>query len=199
MNKATYLKVKAHLVIIKFLIIILLFSSCKNEINLKNDYIIFNKIIEKTNSDKYHIIIKKSNNNEFVVSKISELSNATNQLKQDSLKQVYGIKNSVINNLIFNKNEYHFLITQKYDSIWDFDKISKKNKQLIKVSKKNLIKNKIVISKPIYTRDKKFALVKIHNKSMLYIQVFQNKNNEWIEKNLFSSYLSQRKVKLISK
>ena len=195
MNKTTFYQKQKVLLVISFTFLIL-----SSFIYLPNndEYILLNKIIEKikNNNPNKSIILEKSNNNNYVISVLNQLNTfekSKNNEKLDSLKNELGIENNEIFNSIFNENEYQYLINQKSNSKWNFDKISGK------MNSSNL-KNKVnlYVSKPIYTKKADFALIYINNKKTSCIVIYEKKIKGWYEYKILSPLLISAKAKLIT-
>jgi hypothetical protein len=174
------------------ILMLLIFASfvIKNKYNEKSDYVLLNTALKQTSLRKPNSILslKASNNNEYVIEIIENLKKIdllSNKPKLDSLKQSIGLKEGELNE-VFNTKEYDFLISQKAKSVWDFSKINDPKIKLFQ--KKETILNQIIvnISKPIYTSNKKFALVFISS-SWAGIIVYKKQKDDWIEYKLISA------------
>lgn len=179
MSKIIYHKLKAILVISIYLITL---QGFKQEDNFNDDYKILDYIIEKNKGTKF---LEKSRSNNYVIDKIIRLKEAdiNSEFKElDSLKQIYGISNDkILNNELFNKVNYSFLINQlDTKTLWIKNKIKKQVNFLID---KDVQKNWLYVSKPIYSENKKFALtqVELKNKSYILVLYRDNISDEWKE------------------
>ena len=193
MNNLTIQTLKVVLVTNLFILL-----SCNKE--KKDDLIIIDVIINQTSIEKEQVIINQSRNNDYLISVIKKIKKYDlEKIKLDSLKQVLGIKNNEVSNEIFNENQYNYLLSQKsnLDSKWNFNSLSDLNKKKIEESKVNKLINNITISKPIYTKNKKYALVYICKKSWCGIQIFHFLNNKWVEIELISPMLISKKAKIL--
>jgi hypothetical protein len=151
-----------------------------------DDYTLLNKVLEdfkKIHTDKT-IFLKSSNSNEYTVSIIEEFKNcrlSEDKSKCDQLKQNIDYLENEVKESIFNESEYDLLISQKQSNDWFFKKITASN---ILHFDGNLRKNNeitVMISKPIYTKNKKYALVSVGFKGG-YIMIFKKDiNNNWIK------------------
>ncbi len=198
MNKIIYnRKLKAHLVI-SFILFILIFSSFVILPNNDEDYILLNKIFERTkikNPDKT-IVLNESNSNEYVISIINQLNSyeKTNSIKLDSLKNEIGIVNNAKFNSIFNQKEYSYLISQKSNSKWNFDKIGG-----AEVTSNSKNKISLYVSKPIYTKNSNYSLVYINNGKTSKIVIYEKIDKGWKEYKIISPMLRSSKVSLEKK
>lgn len=197
MNKTTFHRKLWVLLVISFTTpILLIFSSFVFIENNDEDYILLNKILERTkikNPDKT-IVLNEENNNDFVISIINQLNTieeSKNEIKLDSLKNEIGIKNNVKFNSIFNLREYSILKSQKSSSKWSFDKV-------IGATNYSDVKGqlKLYVSKPIYTRNLNFALIYISNGKTSYIVIFEKTKKEWNEYKIISPMIVNAKVSL---
>ncbi|WP_299891368.1 hypothetical protein [uncultured Lacinutrix sp.] len=181
------------------IILCILFFSCinKEQNQVNDDYLILNKIIKTTNTQVSNRItdLKLNNNNEYVVSIVNKLykDEKKNNLKGlDSLKQDIGIiKGDSILDSIFNLKQYEHLISQKHNTKWDLKLVNELFKE--KVDNENDSKM-IYISKPIYSLDKKIALVGIKRKTSMSISIYKKTNGEWIEHRLIAPLIFQPKA-----
>lgn len=181
---------KAPLVHKLIYILLISFStfSCKSQItNTSDDVILFNQVLK--NNIEHHKeqkkYVSKSNDNSNIIDIIEELKKNEeniNTTKLDSLKNNYGIENNEIFNSIFNKKEYNYLLSQHQKSEWDFN-LLKVNKSLIQKNLKVGNGLKIFIAKPIYTLNKKYALVATNS----FIVIYQKMNNKWEEYKIFNA------------
>lgn len=198
MNKTIFRKQKVLLVISILFVIISAFNSIS--VNNDVDYDLLNQTIERTknkNSGKI-ILLKESNNNEFVISIIKDLNHfeeIDEKIKLDSLKKSIGIDSNKKFNLIFNKNEYSNFISQENNSKWDFNRINNatayiENKNIKATNNNNIL----YVSKPIYTKNNNFALVYISSNNHSYIDVFEKINKKWIEYKLIYPMISVKKI-----
>jgi hypothetical protein len=182
MNKTIfYRKLKAPLVI-SFTFFILIFSSFAFLSSNDEDYILLNKIIErvKNKNPNKSIILKESNNNEYVISFINQL---------DSLKAEIGIQNNLKFNSIFNQKEYSYFISQKNNSKWDFDKI-------FRATNSSNVKSQVslYVSKPIYTKNSNYALIYTTNEKTSCIVIYEKITKDWIEYKIISPMIINPKV-----
>jgi len=194
MNKTIfYHKLKAPLVI-SFTFFILIFSSFAFLSSNDEDYILLNKIIErvKNKNPNKSIILKESNNNEYVISVINQLNTfekSENKVKLDSLKAEIGIQNNLKFNSIFNQKEYSYFISQKNNSKWDFDKI-------FRATNSSNVKSQVslYVSKPIYTKNSNYALIYTTNEKTSCIVIYEKKTKDWIEYKIISPMIINPKV-----
>jgi len=199
MNKTIfYRKLKAPLVI-SFTFFILIFSSFAFLSSNDEDYILLNKIIErvKNKNPNKSIILKESNNNEYVISVINQLNTfekSENKVKLDSLKAEIGIQNNLKFNSIFNQKEYSYFISQKNNSKWDFDKVfGATNSSNVKCQVS------LYVSKPIYTKNSNFALIYTTNEKTSCIIIYEKITNDWIEYKIISPMIINPKVNVKNK
>lgn len=183
MNIITQVKKKGTSVI-KFLLILITVISCKSQQNTVNDdYLILNKIINITIKNKDDFKIKLSNDNNYVISiikKFKSLEKSKNKLNTEKLS--LGIENNSVTNYIFNKRQYDHFILQKEHTKWNFDKSTIVNEKNILKGDSFFMKSKeIFISKPIYTLNKKYALVRINKSTILYIMILHKRDNKWFK------------------
>jgi len=181
-------QVKKEQNVIRFLLIFITFGllSFQSKENSKNDdYDILNILMIKNQKDK--ICLNSSNDNEYVISIFEEWELA-NEMGINELENFYkekGINDKENYKQIFNFQELDNFISQKEKSEW---KISNKTIDLcIDSNTKN--QNKIFISKPIYTIDKKFALVCISKGKNSFIEILMKNKNEWTEYKSFGFLL----------
>jgi hypothetical protein len=138
-----------------------------------------------------------SNDNRYLVSvfeKLNDLENEKDKVKCDSIKADLGILNlqdSLIHK-VFNENEYNHLISQKTYSTWKTKNIDNKK---IKITKK--LKNYIYISKPIYSKDKEIAFIRVETSTLNSIYIYVHKNNIWSFYKLISPQFKQPRVEYI--
>ena len=192
---------------IKLLVILISFNlSCINsekENTMKDDYLLVDKIVKQTKEQNLEktLILSLDNNNEYVISIINKLYKSEIEgdiFKLDSLKQTTGIVLNYPNeinktkslNMIFNKNEYEYLISQKESSKWDFNLINETYFE--KDNNKSHLK--IKISKPIYTLDSKFALIYIYKQATSGIMIYKKTKEAWLEYRLIAPSLNQPKA-----
>ncbi|MCZ8329745.1 MAG: hypothetical protein O9282_00380 [Flavobacterium sp.] len=179
MSKIIYNKLKVILVISIYLITL---QGFKQEENFNDDYKILDYIIKRNKGTE---ILNKSRNNDYVIDKIRRLKEAdiNSEFKVlDSLKQIYGISNDkILNKELFNKVNYSFLINQ-LDTETHWIKNNIKN-QVISLTDKNVKKNWLYVSKPIYSENRKFALTQVALKNKSYILVLYRNDisDEWKE------------------
>lgn len=180
--------------IILFFILISCTNSTSNKIN--DDYLIINKAIESSNLITSNKTLELNSNNEYVILILNKLykNKKDNHIKiLDSIKQDIGItKGDPILDSIFNLKQYEYLISQKNDKYqWNLDLINKLPK-IGSVDRNNL--ETISISKPIYTLDKKLALVGIMRKTSMGISVYKKTNQEWTEHKMIAPIITQPKA-----
>ncbi|TXE13980.1 hypothetical protein ES692_17755 [Psychroserpens burtonensis] len=165
--------------IVIFILGCLVFSCKTNTIinNKSNGYLIINKIVTQTKKQFLNrtLTLDSLNDNEYVISIIKELEKyqkINDSYKLDSLKHSLGIiKGDSILNLIFNKEEYEYLISQKENSPWDLNLIDK-----LDINENNEdIKQVLHIGKPIYTKNNDFALVYFYKSTRLGISIYIKK------------------------
>lgn len=157
---------------------------------IETDYLLLNQLLDnavKLHQDK-NISFKESNNNEFIISIIKELKKhdfESNKSKLDSLKKDIGIYNDKKFEDIFNQNEYDFLIYQNENSTWDYNKIN--DTKIHKYKKGVFIEKQITIqiSKPIYTIDKKYAIIFVGKNTSSYMLIYKKEGQAWVECRLF--------------
>lgn len=184
MNMKTLMK-KKEVPVIKVLFILILLTSCRVQKKIVNDdYLILNKVINTSTNNDFKI--KLSNNNSYIISIVKifkELQNLKNRLNKEKLS--LGIESNKANEYIFNKSQYDYYLSQEKNNKWNFNMTTIVNKENIlkegNLKKLNLRKNEIFISKPIYTLNKKYALVNISKSSIFYIMILHNQNGEWIK------------------
>ncbi len=189
-SKTIYLVQKVQLVISILILIVCASSISQNKQDDKNDYLLLNTTLKNIRLKKSNAIsnLDASNSNEYVIEIIKNLKEfdlLNNKYKLDSLRQSIGLKGKEMND-VFNTKEYDFLISQKAKSVWDFSKI---NDSKIKPFQKNeMVSNqvKVNISKPIYTLNKKFALVFVSS-SWSGIIVYKKQKNDWVEYKLIAA------------
>lgn len=205
MSKIIFRKPKVLVVINSGLLSLLFFfSSFCFILNDTRDYTIINNELLKVKSKNptKSILLKESNNNEYVISIITQLDSLEkvgSKEKLVSFKQEIGITEDKKFNLIFNQKEYKHLLSQKSINLkWNFKKIS----NAISYSSPNeKRKDKIVIylSKPIFTQDNKFAIVYSNNEKTSYLIIFEKIKNEWKEYKIISPNIISPKVYIIDK
>lgn len=199
MNKIMNLKLREIHVINLFIFSLLLFSCTSNKENATEDILILNKIIKEIKTDNYKIVMDTSKNNNYLISRIEELKeyDFNNIFKLDSLKQILGIENDKIINSIFNKKKYDYLISQKFNSDWNFNKLSISNRKKIETSQIHKSENNISISKPVFTQNKKYALVYVCEKTRCGIRVLDFTENQWRNHTIISTMFISKKAKIM--
>lgn len=173
LSKITY---KVLLVAILNSLLFLLFSFnsfCKYD---KDAYEILRILIKKEIQKDKKFTLSKDNSNSYLIEMFKKFEAAKEEKELNTLKEEYGIKNSL--EYIFNNREYSNFIKQYVDSNWDFSKIN------VVVLDKD-IKSKINISFPIFTKDKKTAIIFMTTKTRGMSIVFNKVNGNWIEKEAF--------------
>lgn len=172
MNKITYLKLTA-------LLVINIFINCSihNYQKIDDDYLILNYIMVKNNFNKTSL--KEENDNSYTINILKKLKkNYDDSIKKDSLNQIYGIKNDSVLSQLFNYENLNYFISQKDKKYWDINKI---NNIKIKNSSPNELNRIVFISKPIYTKKRDFSIVNVSNKNKNFILVLKKNNNYWEE------------------
>jgi cobalamin biosynthesis Co2+ chelatase CbiK len=178
-------------------LILVAFSTLQTQSSwsVKNDYIFLNKILDKVKKQNPNkdISLCSSDDNRNIVSIIENLKKyeiEKKTYKLDSLKQELGITKDSVFLKIFNPNEYNNLINQKQNTEWDFKKIKVKNVT-------NYVKNdftskgvRVGVSKPIYTSNKKFALVSVSISNSSCILVFKKNKTSWEEYKLIDPWFN---------
>lgn len=191
MNKTTCKDAKAHLATKFFLLsllsfLLLSFFSIKND---KDDDEILKYCIEqKIKNYSGPIYLYSKNNNEYLLSVISEIEVALKtegETKKDSIYNSYNIKNSTDYNLIFNSNEFDYFKSQKDDSNWKLND----TKYINIVISSDKRKANLFVSKPLYTKSKEFALVSISNKTSSYVVVLKYIDGKWIKYKFFNFFI----------
>lgn len=194
-----------HVNKIYFIFTVLLFSyECFNTENIDddiNDYIIINDILNNRNVKKLkelNLFFEKSNNN--IITIFEELDfyeSQNNKIKIDSIKSelIFNAKDydSIIEK-VFNKKEYGNFIAQKITTKW--------NKKYIGNKKINLTKklvNYICISSPIYSNDRKIALVQVETSTLSSIYIYVKDNDNWSLHKLIALRFKQPKVQAFKK
>lgn len=194
MNKIIFNhKQKGLIVISSSLLVIFLFSfttlNSKKSTANNNDYVLVNKILEKTRKQKKGRIIQLNpiNDNTYVISLINNIYKCETK-KLDSLKKDNGIDDITFEN-VFNKKEYTNYISQKINLTWNLSKIQDKS---IKMSTKENLNYKylsVYISKPIYSLNKKFCLVYIKS-TWSGIMIYKKEKGIWKDYKLISAMLN---------
>lgn len=104
---------------------------------------------------------------------------------------VYYHKNC-INDSLFNKESLQYLLKQKDSIIWNTDKIKNERVIVLKQNDKKFKKKKKIfpnsISKPIYSKDKKFAIVSYQSSNANTIRLTFKKIND--ERQLINKIVS---------
>lgn len=171
MNKKMNLKLRALLVTNMFMTCSILFSQQNHTV--EDDRKIVDYILNQK-ENKYYL--EKPNSNIYLISKLKyfktlELENKLKKL--DSVKQISGFsKNDTVLERIFNLKNYAFLIEQKNVNTEWKTKTQNNSKKQFKT---------IFISKPLYTKDNRFALVYIKHSNIGYTQILKkNSKNSWV-------------------
>lgn len=166
------------------LCIIYFFISSSFQQNIYNDEKIINYIIkQKIKSANKLILLNSSNDNKSVISIIEEIefiNKTNNSILVDSVYNSYGIKNKKDFISIFNIEEFNYLKSQKQNEKWNLKNTNLKNIVLSEDKKESLI-----ITKPIYTKNQKFALVYVMNKKSSYIMILKKEKDKWKEYKYF--------------
>jgi hypothetical protein len=159
------------------------------------DYEILNKILDQ---QKETIFLVELNSNKFVIDQIKlfqKFEDDKMYFELDRLKQSSNIKNdTLLTSEIFNKTNYtHFINQLEENSKWDKKWI--KNKIEFHKNKSNKY---IYISKPVYTINKKFALVYVGKKTSVFTIVFiKNEELNWEEYKIIFPMLKQPRVNVM--
>ena len=201
---------------ILFLVLIVSCNTTIKQNRTTDDYALVNAIIKTTKEQSLDktIVFKLDNNNEYVVSILNQLYKYeldNNLDKLDSLKQGLGIIKSlgIIKNLkehgrndvdqkdpvfdsIFNKKQYAYLISQKYNSKWDINLVDKSF--LEKADNKST--QNLRITKPIYTTDNKSALIYFNQGTIAGVLIYKKMNGKWASHGLINPLLLHPKAEI---
>ena len=182
----------------------ILFASCKANFSKNNhDYLLVNTIIKSSKEQDLDktLVFELDRNNQSVISILNELyryEKDNDIYKLDSLKHDLGIIRGGKNNNdrdenldeIFNKKEYEHLLSQEDNSEWDMNLIDISYLEKTNSNHKKTLK----ISKPIYTLDKKNALVYFYGNTISGILVYKMENGKWKEYKLIAPSSFQSKA-----
>lgn len=186
------------------MIIGILCVSCKATFSQNNDdYLLVNTII-KNNKEQYldkTLVFELDRNNQSVISILNELyryEKDNDIYKLDSLKHHLGIIRGGKNNddrdenldEIFNKKEYEHLLSQENNSEWDMNLIDSRYLEKTNSSYERTLK----VSKPIYTSDRKNALIYFYKNNSSGILVYKMENGKWKEYKLIAPSMFQSKA-----
>lgn len=182
---------------------------CNSQVvKLNDDYLIVKKFINSGEDEETTINIK--NDNTYIIDLIEQLKKVEqtkNKHTIDSLKIFLGIKKSAFTqssdhyinsndkglDSVFSIKEYDFLLSQKHKGYWDKKIISNFNQK-----EKNNNYREIFFSKPIYTRNGKWALVYKHRETSSFVLILKKENDIWLEYKTINNLIISPKVKLIS-
>lgn len=186
-------------VVNKIFYLLLLMSvvcNCQNLIQ-DDDYLITDSFKHTNNRSEASLDAK--NDNIYVIKLIMQLREAElveSQYTIDSLKMSLNVirpgqsRNDGFNDL-FSLNEYDYLISQKHQGYWGKKIISNFNLE-------NNNNSKIFFSKPIYSSNRKWALVYKNSGTSSFILVLKKENNTWIEYKTINNLFVSPKVKFKS-
>lgn len=215
--KEMHLRVRRVIKIMCLLFVIL--PSCSNaqeEDICKNDDRAILKVLYNNEIKEKDIRISLNNDNTYVINiiqKLKEIERTQIKSKIDSLKISLNIlENNFLEyhkkkggitvksdnsefESIFSINEYDFLLSQEHTGFWDQEIIF--NLEPKEVRQDSSL-NKIFYSKPIYTKNMKWALVFRYKATSSYIIVLKKKNKIWREYKTIDNYLISPKVKFKS-
>lgn len=176
-----------NFLVLIFAILISALSACgvKKNNDTHDDYILLNMIVKESKllkPDKT-LALDLDNNNKYLSSVIIDLSNyefGNDMPHADSLKISLGIDDKasslIIRDSILNVKQYRYLISQKHEGRWDLNHVD----TLYLRKTADLFKNYLKVSKPIYTNDKKFALVYVSVPTLSGINVYKKTAKRWI-------------------
>jgi hypothetical protein len=184
--------------LVYLLIFIPFICSCQN-IKSSDDDLIIDSFIHKEGQEVD--LLHSQNDNSYVINLISQLKEAEQSDKKyivDSLKLVLNIvrpgqaKDSDFDNL-FSLNEYDYLIAQEHRGNWSKKVLLTNQSRIIAAKPK-----KIFFSKPIYSRDGKWALAYKNQVTSSFIVVFKKEEDIWVEYKTINNLLVSPKIPLIS-
>jgi hypothetical protein len=182
---------------IKFIILICLASIAISWQQTDDDYIILNQLLEQVKGRKpdWNIRLKANRNNSYVAAFMKELKDTEATKNQDDgLRQGNMIKQDSVFDKVFNNSQYDYLISQKDTTNWDFNKITVAG--IKKLEEKKFVDKdwSLVISKPIYTADHKFALVYVLQGGADMIIIYRKQNDKWIDYKVVAYHFVTRKA-----
>lgn len=196
-------QVQHHRVINYTFIIIFLFCllSCTKQQESKDDYIILNKklvnykeitkdslfLIENGSNSQILFMFKKHLEIDFLNKEEYSRQLMLKRILKDTLSEIK--QDSVINNF-FNIENYEFIKQNISDNyVWNFNLINKNvykevigNKPLL-MSKSNIWRHsrkKLQVSKPLYSKDGKYALLYFNYRRSSGYEIYVKKKNDWV-------------------
>jgi hypothetical protein len=165
-----------------FMLLLLISSSAFSQNEESNDYMILRDAIDsfvKTANGKPMYLTPDTTNNHVISVIESQQKKFLGTLTETDIYHDLG-KDSIFDK-IFNDKEFDYLLSQKSEAKWDIDKL--KIDILLPYDKNEKTKDLssvIIISKPIYTHNKKFALVEVGKRTWRYVMVYRKEDNKWI-------------------
>lgn len=169
------------------LIFAILISACgvKKNNDMHDDYVLLNMIVKESKLLKPNktLTLDQDNDNKYLSSVIMDLNKyefGNDLAHADSLKVSLGIDDKasslIIRDSILNVKQYRYLISQKHEGRWEHNHVD----TLYFRKTADLFKNYLKVSKPIYTSDKKFALVSFSLPTLSAINVYKKTTKGWI-------------------
>lgn len=182
--------------IVNFMIISSCFAQNDEDYLILNEFLASTKIVSKIDT----IYLRPSNQNSFSIGVVeSERYKEEYPGAPENMELDYGFisiqRDSVVDQIL-NEQEYDYLLTQKANSEWDFSKINVPNVFQYASNRKKRGNEIISVGKPVYTRDKKAALVSISYYTRSGIMVFRKINGQWLGNKIIAPLLVQPKVQV---
>lgn len=188
------------------LIFVLICFSCeeKRELESSNDTYLLSLILEKNReeimSNEIQFISKNDNNYAIKVLKdyrenieIGDSLKLNELIQSIGLNRFYKEKRSMLKEVLENKDELEYLISQSQNSEWNTSLI---DSMYLKTKKKSIARE-LKISKPIYTKNNQIAFIGINKGSTLSIGVYLFEGEKWKELGLIAPVIIQKETQEI--
>lgn len=152
---------------------------CAQNGTLSNDVKVAETVLLEIKSDE----LRFSNDNSKVISLISRLDNGGDG-ELSELKQECDIPDDSIFAQLLRRENYSYFLSQHVSS-GNWNPKEFKDVKLI-----NDTKHATLISKPVFTNDKKLALVFVSNAKRQYFYVLKRENEKWVGHKIFCLSIS---------
>ncbi len=181
-----------------FHFIVISYCFAQNE----DDYLILNAFIAsaKTVTKSDTIYLRPSNQNSFSIGVVEseqykeEHPEAPRNRELD-YSHISIHRDSVVNRIL-NGKEYEHLLAQSANTEWDLSKINIPNAFLYANNRKKRGNEIIAIGKPVYTLDKKSALVSFSYYTRSGIMVYRKINGKWEGNKIIAPLMVQPKIQI---